>query len=516
MNIALWLHSSALTQPQAAALYRGQTLVANYGQFADRACALGKLLQSTYGLQKGERVAIYMPNRIEYLIILYACWWVGAVAVPINHMLHPQEAHWIINNSESKLVFTDSGDVFSKATFAQPCQEVALDGDIIQHLQNTNIRRTPPRTMPGDALAWLFYTSGTTGRPKGVMLSHDNLVAMSLCYFADVDHVDDSQTKLYAAPMSHGAGLYNFMFVRAGARHVVPESRGFNSTEILNLAAQLDNLSFFAAPTMCKRLVSTAQDLGSKGEGIHLIVLGGGPMYAADLLQALEVFGPKIAQIYGQGESPMTITAMPAAMIGNKDLPNRQEFLSSVGKPHSCIELRIVDKNMHELPVGQSGEILVRGLSVMQGYWRNADETAQTLVDGWLRTGDIGFVNEQGLLTLTDRARDLIISGGANVYPREVEEVLVLHPHVFEAAVVGAPSSEWGEEVVAFVVVEAGQQTGAQELEDWCTQHIASYKKPKHYIFVDELPKNSYGKVLKTELRQQLQENNERNNKVSI
>lgn len=507
MNIAYWLHSSALLRPQEPALFFGESLIANYKQFADRSYVLGKFLESQLGIKEGDRVAIYMPNCVEYLVILYACWWIGAVVVPVNYMLHPKEASWIIQNSESRLVFTDIGDVFINFEFQVPLHEIGINSGLASLLDTATVKREAPRTLDSSNLAWLFYTSGTTGRPKGAMLTHNNLIAMALSYFSDVDYVDASQSKLYAAPMSHGAGLYNFMFVRAGARHVVPRSRGFNSTEIINLAEKLRKITFFAAPTMCKRLVQKSIEVGANGDGIHLIVLGGGPMYVADFKQAIDVLGPKIAQIYGQGESPMTITAMPTHMISNKYQQDWYSLLSSVGRPHSCIELRIVDRQLRDLPIGQSGEILVRGPTVMKGYWRDRKATSEAIINGWLRTGDIGFLNEQGLLTLTDRASDLIISGGANIYPREIEEVLILHPNVFESAVIGVPSFEWGEEVVAFIVPKEGMQIDTRELEQWCRQHIASYKKPKHYIFVNELPKNSYGKVLKNELRQQLRIN---------
>lgn len=510
MNIAQWLYTSALAEPKAPALFKGKQLVADYDQFARQACALGQYLVRHYGVQSGDRVALYMPNRIEYLVLLYACWWVGAVVVPINHMLHPQEAAWIANNSTPKLIITDGGQVFEAEQLPNACSELSLENQLLGFLQKEHAPASKPMPLVGDKLAWLFYTSGTTGRPKGVMLSHQNLLAMSLCYFADVDHVHAKQAKLYAAPMSHGAGLYNFMFVRAGARHVVPDSRGFNSQEILQLASQLKNLSFFAAPTMCKRLVTTAKELKVKGEGIHLIVLGGGPMYEADLIEALDVFGPRFAQIYGQGETPMTITAASAQVIGQRAHPQWRQRLASVGKPHSCIELRIVDDQLENLPMGTSGEILVRGLSVMHGYWNDPQASKATLVDGWLLTGDIGFLDEYGFLTLTDRAKDVIISGGSNIYPREVEEVLIQHPKVFEAAVVGTPSDEWGEEVVAFVVPQPKESVDEADLENWCVQHIASYKKPKRYIFVADLPKNSYGKILKTNLREQLLQNSVR------
>ncbi|MDN5842463.1 MAG: AMP-binding protein, partial [Alcaligenaceae bacterium] len=236
--------------------------------------------------------------------------------------------------------------------------------------------------------------------------------------------------------------------------------------------------------------------------GLHAIVYGGGPMYAADLIQALNAFGPVFAQIYGQSESPMTITAMRKELIADRKGPNWEARIGSVGTAQSCMEVRVVDKEFKDLLVGEHGEVIVRGPAVMAGYWNNDEATRRALVDGWLCTGDIGFLDADGFLTLTDRSKDVIISGGSNIYPREVEEVIAQHPDVAEVAVVGAPHPDWGEEVVAFIVARAGSELDDAVLKAWCQSEIASFKKPRRYIFSQDLPKNSYGKVLKTELRE--------------
>lgn len=503
MNIANWLNDAARRWPRQPALFAGTQQVADYQEFALRARARARCLSEVQGIAPGDRVAVFMKNCCEYLEIVYAIWWAGAVAVPINCKLHASEAGWIIDNAQARGVFTDDGHTFGAGELPANCRELAKQATTPAP---DSAALAVPLSRSLDDLAWLFYTSGTTGRAKGVMLSHGNLMAMSLCYPLDVDPVDTRDAAVYAAPMSHGAGLYNFIHVRCGARHVVPESRGFNAAEVFELARTLDHVSMFAAPTMVKRLVVEARHQGYAGQGIKTIVYGGAPMYLADLSEAVSTFGPRLVQIYGQGESPMTVSALSRDIIANQHDPQWPRNAGSVGTAQSCIEIKIVDASRQPLPAGISGEIAVRGATVMQGYWRNEAATREALVDGWLFTGDIGFQDAHGYLTLTDRSKDVIISGGSNVYPREVEEVLALHPGVFEVCVVGEPDPEWGENVVAFVVAKDQETLNHDGLSQWFVARMASFKKPKRYVFCTELPKNSYGKVLKTDLRKQLAE----------
>jgi long-chain acyl-CoA synthetase len=355
-----------------------------------------------------------------------------------------------------------------------------------------------------DDLAWLFYTSGTTGRPKGVMLSHGNLVAASTCYLIDVDPATPRDASLYAAPISHGAGLYNFPHTRMGGRHVVPESGGFDPDEVLNLARQLDNVVMFGAPTMVRRLVDAAKRRGENGEGIRTIIYGGGPMYLADIREAIAVMGQRFVQIYGQGESPMTITALGREWHMKTDHPRYLERLASVGTAQSVMSVRITDKDGQPLPAGETGEVEAKGTAVMLGYWNNPKANTETLKDGWLRTGDVGRLDQDGFLTLSDRSKDVIISGGTNIYPREVEEALLTHADVREVSAIGVPDPDWGEIVVACVVLEKGAAPDDAKLDAHCLASIARFKRPKRYVYLDALPKNNYGKVLKTELRQMM------------
>ena len=510
MNIAHHLVRVARARGGAPAVAFGDEAVLDYAGLAARASRLAGALVARFQLSLGDRVALVLVNCPEYLEILYACWHAGLVAVPVNAKLHADELAFILSDSGARACFFSGGiagrlETAGRGVDAPEFVEVAgpeyrclLAGDEL-----------PLTAQAPEDPAWLFYTSGTTGRPKGAVLSHRNLLSMCFCYFADVDPGAPWRCLLHAAPMSHGSGLYGLAHVMQGSLHVVPRSRGFEPDEIFALIGRWPGLTFFAAPTMVKRLL--AGDTGADTSNLKLIVYGGGPMYVEDTLSALERFGPKLSQLYGQGESPMTITALPAAVHAEREHPRWLERLASVGTPQSVVEVQVAGEHDEPLAAGETGEILVRGDSVMSGYWGNAAASAETLRGGWLHTGDIGVFDEEGFLTLKDRSKDVIISGGANIYPREVEEVLVGHPSVAEVSVVGRPDREWGERVVAYVVPAAGARLDEAALDRFCIERLARFKRPRIYRSVEALPKNNYGKVMKRTLREREAERSSRN-----
>jgi long-chain acyl-CoA synthetase len=509
MNIACWLAATAKLRPEAPALLTGFDLDADYRTFARRAAAIGAALARDHGIVPGDRVALFASNCTQYFECLYGIWWIGAVAIPINAKLHGREAAWICSDAAAKLAFVsdDTVEALMATTGGLPPEMKTLSvNSQTYRAMREGEGRPAPLERDGDDLAWLFYTSGTTGRPKGVMLSHGNLMAMSMCYLVDVDQATPKDASLYAAPISHGAGLYHFPHVRMGGRHVVPESSGFDPDEVLNLARNLENVVMFGAPTMVRRLVDAAKRRGEKGEGIRTVIYGGAPMYLADIREAIAVMGQRFVQIYGQGESPMTITALSREWHARTAHPRYLERLASVGTAQSVMSVRITDKDGMPLPAGETGEVEAKGAAVMLGYWNNPKANAETLKDGWLRTGDVGRLDEDGFLTLSDRSKDVIISGGSNIYPREVEEALLTHPAVREVSAIGVPDPDWGEIVVACVVLEEGAAADDTKLDAHCLASIARFKRPKRYVYLDALPKNNYGKVLKTELRQMMRQ----------
>ena len=497
MNIAHWLERAATRWPERPALFLGRAQLADYATLAARVRGFAAWLAGQ-GLRPGDRVGLFMTNTPDYLIAKYGCWHAGMVVVPVNAKLHGAEAAWILHDSGAALCITTPGlDTALRAAGASVPILTGLP-------EAAPVEARPPVPCDGADLAWLFYTSGTTGRPKGVQITHRMIRTMALNYHLCVDQVSGADCALYAAPLSHGAGLYSVMHMAAGARHVVPASGGFDPAEIFDLAAHHDRVHMFAAPTMIKRMVLAARAQGHDGRGLRSVIYGGGPMYQADIIDAVAQFGPVFIQIYGQGECPMGITSLSREEVADRSHPDWRARLGSVGRAQASVEVRIGDAEGREVAPGTAGEIMVRGDTVMPGYWQNPEATARALRGGWLWTGDVGVMDAQGHVTLQDRSKDMIISGGTNIYPREVEEALLLHPAVQEVAVIGQPDSEWGETVVAFVVCAPDHPLEPSALDAHCLAHIARFKRPKSYHAVTELPKNNYGKVLKTVLRDRL------------
>jgi acyl-CoA synthetase (AMP-forming)/AMP-acid ligase II len=469
MNLVHLLLRSARWLPEHAALAVGKTPLRSYREMARRVSRLASGFTEKLNLKRGDRVALAMTNCPEFYEVLFACWHAGITAVPMNAKLHPKEFAYILASPDLASAIPNSVPVHEK-----------LFGD----------EAAPAEARPEDP-AWLFYTSGTTGVPKGAVLTHRNMLFQTQAYFADIDRLAPGDTALHPAPLSHGSGLYGLPHFAAGAVNVIPESGHFDPAEIFELLEHWPNASFFAAPTMIVRLL--ASPAARTPRHLKTLTYGGAPMYVADCVRAIELFGPCLYQLFGQGEAPMTITGLPQSEHA------KRTHLETCGIARTGVEVKIFDDEERELPPGAIGEIVTRSDCVMAGYWRNPEASAKALRGGWLHTGDVGSLDAEGFLTIKDRSKDMIISGGSNIYPREIEEVLLRHPAVAECSVVGRSHAEWGEEVVAFIVAKGPVEKA--DLDALCLDNIARFKRPKDYRFVESLPKNNYGKVLKTELR---------------
>lgn len=501
-NLANTLLARVRSQPDAPAISFGAT-TQTFGDLGRRTLALAGGFRTELGMMRGDRVILSMENRLEFYELLFACWAAGLAAVPVNSKLHPREVAHIAADSGARAVFTSDRQLDELAPALREVREPPAVV-VVQSAAYERLARSTPidcEDCAPDDLAWLFYTSGTTGKPKGAMLSHRNLLAMAWIYFADIEYVEPGDIKLHAAPLSHASGLYGLPHLFAGGHQVILP--GFEPERIFQAFEDHQRVTLFAAPTMIIRMLQSA-GAHLVHRGLRTLYYGGAPMYVSDLQRALDVFGPRLWQLYGQGESPMTLTGLSKRDHLGDGGRSHLERLGSVGLPRMGVEIRVAGEDGHSLAPGEIGEVITRSDCVMRGYWNNPEATDNAIRSGWLWTGDVGSLDERGYLTLRDRSKDLIISGGSNIYPREIEEVLLRHPAVLECSVVGAPDVEWGESVIAFVVMRPGASVTREALDALCLEHIARFKRPKDYRFIDTLPKNNYGKVLKTSLRQQL------------
>jgi long-chain acyl-CoA synthetase len=503
MNLANLVHTVAARRPAAPAVTHGQTAW-TYAQFSDRVARTAAWLRALPGVDAGDRIGIAMENCAGYLQVMYACWHAGLCAVPMNAKLHPREFCYILDNSQARACVASPSlyeGIASEAGRSAPFRMFEADPGLLDAMAAS--AAMPAVGGAPEDLAWLFYTSGTTGRPKGAMLTRRNLLFMTLAYAADIDRLDERDTMVHAAPLSHGSGCYALPHLASGSHNVITGG-SFSAGDMFDAIERWPNVSFFAAPTMLMRMIGDGSAGHADLSNLKCIAYGGAPMYVPDLQEALQFFGPRLYQLFGQGESPMTITGLDKRAHQVAAAAGDIGTLASAGFARTGVEVRIFGEDDRELPPGEVGEIVTRSDCVMAGYWRNPQANATTLRDGWLHTGDVGSLDERGCLTLKDRSKDMIISGGTNIYPREIEDVLLTHPQVAQASVVGAPHPDWGEEVVAFVVAAPGAAPSADDLDAVCLENIARFKRPKRYLFVDDLPKNNYGKVLKTALRERL------------
>ena len=509
MNIGKLLTKSARTFPQNLAIaYGSQEL--RYAEFNARANRLANAL-NRLGVRQGDNVAVLMYNCPEMLESMFACFKMGCGAIPINFRLHPREFAFIINHSEAKVViispefnevlveFHDDIPQASSIISMSEAQDPFLNYETVLSAESDQFEDAE---VAPDDVAWLFYTSGTTGQPKGAMLTHRNLLCMTMNFYADMcPGFGPNDVALHAAPLSHGSGCYALPAIGKAAANVILDTKSFDPEQVSKTIEAHRVTTMFAAPTMIKLLIdSPAVDLYDHSS-LKALNYGGAPMLVEDMMQAMEKLGPCLVQLYGQAESPMTITYLSHddhVLDGN---PDQMKRLASAGIPRTDVEVKIVDTDDNELPPGEMGEIVTRSDLVMKGYWRDPDATAETLRNGWLHTGDVGYIDESGYLFLMDRSKDLIISGGENIYPREIEEVIVQHPAVREVAVIGIPDPTWGESIKAVVSLLPESEVTEMDLIDFCADHIARYKRPKSVDFLEELPKNNYGKILKRELR---------------
>jgi len=453
-----------------------------------------------HGVRLGDRVAMLSPNNDALIVQLFACWWLGAVACPLNVRWSAAELRHALGDCGASLLLVDSALAdtareLEDQTTVLPAEALAMQARDCRPLEDTR--------TGGDALAAVLYTGGTTGRAKGVMLSHANFWCASMTRGAELNNSPDSVT-LLVAPLFHVAGLGRLIgqSIVGGGCVTMPQ---FRPAAVIEAIARHGISDIIVVPSMLQSLLDDPSFEPARVKNLNRIAFGAAPM-PPDLLDRALAAWPhaEFFQAYGLTETAGAVCInLPSNHTAQARASGR---LASVGRAGLGAEIRVVDEQGRELPRGTVGEIVVRGPMVMRGYWGQADATAKALRDGWFRTGDGGRMDADGYLTIADRLKDMIISGGENVYPAEVEVALRGHPAVADVAVIGVADQRWGEAVHAVVVLRTSQTARdasalRDELVAWCRRQLAGYKCPRSVEFIDALPLSAAGKVLKTQLR---------------
>ncbi len=492
MNATEALRRAARRWPEREALRDGNGDV-SFGALDARVNRLAHHLGGL-GVAAGDRVATFLPNSIAHVVAQQAILRLGAVWVGINRRLAPPEVSFMLEHGGVRIVLADADGIGA----ARQCDSVraVLDvsgGDVALERQLARASSAEPQGSPTEGdVARLRYTSGTTGRPKAAVLTHGCALASLRNLLAELHELGPADTVAHVAPLTHASeALLQPAFWR-GARSIL--CADFEPNAFRELIERERVTMLFLVPTMIASLIADASRREAFAS-LRTVVYGAAPMPDDVMTHALDVLGPVLLQIYGLSECPFPITTLRKE--DHLDPARR----GSCGLPTALNEIRVLDGDGQIRPPGEVGTIAVRGPQLMREYWNDPEATAAALVDGWLRTGDLGRIDDAGFLTLVDRSDDVIISGGFNVYPREVEVVLEAHPAVAEAAVVGIPHERWGRGVAAWVVRRAGGSASEQELIDFCRTRLAGYKKPLQVTFVASLPKSSTGKLLRRALR---------------
>ncbi len=465
------------------------------------------------GLVKGDRVLIQARNSNQMFEAMFACFKAGAVCVPVNFRLAPPEVAYIAGHSGARILIRD--DVFADhAALAlkelPDCLAHIVIGraegdehDFEDLIATHHGKVVHAARVDHDDPCWFFFTSGTTGNPKAAVLTHGQMAFVVNNHLADLmPGTTFHDASLVVAPLSHGAGIHQLAQVARGACTILMPGEGLDAEEAFRLIARHRVSNMFTVPTILKRLAESPAAETYDHSSLRHVIYAGAPMYRSDQKMVLSRLGKCIVQYFGLGEVTGNITVLPAYEHDIDD--NIQTCGASCGYARTGMDVRIYDMDGNPCSPEEQGEICVAGPAVFAGYYDNDEANRNAFRDGFFRTGDLGFLDDRGYLTITGRASDMFISGGSNIYPREIEEVILTHPAVAEVAIVGLPDEKWGEIGVAVLVLRPKSDFETDTLTGWLDGKIARYKIPKKVVVWDELPKSAYGKVPKRLIREQL------------
>ncbi|MGO4675240.1 acyl-CoA synthetase [Bosea sp. 2YAB26] len=469
---------------------------------------------ATRGIGKGDRILVHSKNCEAMFFSMFAAFRLGAVWVPTNFRLLPDEVAYLATASGAK-AFLCHGD-FPEHAAAVATAEPALGftwrigagafgeaevGEMIARHAGASVANA---AVERDDPCWFFFTSGTTGRSKAAVLTHGQMGFVVTNHLCDLlPGTTEADASLVVAPLSHGAGVHQLVISARGAPTILLPSERFDVDEAYRLIARHRITNIFTVPTILKMLVEHPAVDTHDHSSLRYVIYAGAPMYREDQKAALAKLGKVIVQYFGLGEVTGNITVLPPALHDPEDGPNAR--IGTCGFERTGMQVQIQDDEGREVAAGEQGEICVVGPAVFAGYYDNPEANAKSFRDGWFRTGDLGHMDEQGFIYITGRASDMYISGGSNIYPREIEEKILTHPAIAEVAVVGVPDPVWGEIGIAVCVACSGAQASEAELAEFLSTKIARYKMPKRFLFWEALPKSGYGKVPKRLVKDELE-----------
>jgi len=511
MNLANFLHQAARRhRNEIGFVWGGATWT--WGDLARRVDAMAAALIAK-GIGKGDRVLVQSKNCNQMFESMFACFQLGAIWVPANFRQTPDEVAYLAQSSGASALICHRDFPEHVAAVRETApgirSVISIGSSEFGEEYDALVARysgesVPMATVEHDDPCWFFFTSGTTGRPKAAVLTHGQMAFVVTNHLCDLmpgtTHQDAS---LVVAPLSHGAGVHQLTQVARGVKTVLLSSERFDSDEAWKLVEQWRITNLFTVPTIVKLLTEHPSVDRHDHSSLRYVIYAGAPMYREDQKHALRKLGKVLVQYFGLGEVTGNITVLPPALHESDDGPDVK--IGTCGYERTGMQVSIQDEQGREVAAGETGEICVCGPAVFAGYYNNPDANAKAFRDGWFRTGDLGHVDEEGYLYITGRASDMYISGGSNVYPREIEERILTHPAVAEVAILGVPDRTWGEVGVAVCVRRPQAEVGESELLAWMEGKVARYKIPKRVFFWEALPRSAYGKITKKDIRAELE-----------
>ena len=512
MNLAHALTQAAARHPDRIAIdWGGRTWT--WRAFDARVSRLAGALEAR-GIAKGDRLLVHARNGNPILEIMYAAFRLGAVFVPTNHRLMPDDVAYLAQQSGARAFLCQADNPAHVAAVRAACPDLGLvvtlgegpaEGEPYEGLFAGEGGPVPNAAVEHDDPCWFFYTSGTTGKPKAAVLTHGQMAFVITNHLCDLmpGTTPEGDVSLVVAPLSHGAGIHALTQVARAVTTVLPEGERFDAGEVWALIERHRVTNLFTVPTILKMMVEHPAVARHDHASLRYVIYAGAPMYREDQKRALRALGPVLVQYFGLGEVTGNITVLPPALHDPEDGPGAR--VGTCGIERTGMEVQIQDAEGREVPAGTQGEICVCGPAVFAGYWNNPKANAEAFRDGWFRTGDLGVLDDQRFLTITGRASDMYISGGSNIYPREIEEKILTHPAVAETAVLGVPDPTWGEIGIAVLVLREGAALSEEDLLAYLADKVARYKLPRRVFLRPALPKSGYGKITKTMVREDLE-----------